>query len=588
MPTIWPYIRFSSEEQRRGDSLRRQKDLIARFAARPAIIAEGASVDESLDLNDLGVSGYTGKNLLKGRFRTFLDAVDSGLVKPGDYLAVEALNRITRLDPLESLPIILKLVQEKGIRIAITSSSQIYRRGDDISSLYIAIGELQRGFKESQEKGSRVKEAWNTKKKRAASHGEVSTSRVPLWLRVTKSTNATGHAVRTIEEIPERVAVIKEIFRLSDGNIGAVATARILTERKTPTFERIGARKNPNYGDFWQVTYVRKILENRSVMGFYQPMQWQISEDGKRKRVPDGPEIKSYFPEIINSELFHRVQVKKSARKLEGSGNKGLKFSNLFTKMISCSACGATAHHVNKGRDPKKGGRYLVCYRAKYGSCSYKSWRYDEVERMLLMFLAEADINSIIRDTSSTEELVNQKFKVESDLAAIAEMLKNFRSDFKRLGGKVSDMEREIAIENESSLKELNTQKKIIETQIYALLEQQKADVESDINELRSLESTHSDAEIFEVRSKINERLKIVIDRIVLNFELRTAEVFFKNGVVRHVHRRGVFANMLPSVSAEQAEEDFREIDRWHKLTDQQKSEESQKSSIKIVPLRLD
>lgn len=588
MPTIWPYIRFSSEEQRRGDSLRRQKDLIARFAARPEIVAEGALIDESLDLNDLGVSGYTGKNLLKGRFKAFLDAVDNGLVKSGDYLAVEALNRITRLDPLESLPIILRLVQEKGIRIAITSSSQIYRRGDDISSLYIAIGELQRGFKESQEKGNRVKEAWNSKKKRAASHGEVSTSRVPLWLRVTKSINSMGYAVRTIEEIPERVAVIKEIFRLSDGNVGAVATARILTERNTPTFARIGARKNPNYGDFWQVTYVRKILENRAVMGFYQPMQWKVCEDGKRKRVADGPEIKAYFPEIINPELFDRVQVKKNSRKLEGAGNKGLKFSNLFTKMISCSACGATAHHVNKGSDPKKGGKYLVCYRAKYGSCTYRSWRYEDVERMLLMFLAEADINSIIRDTSSTEELVNKKFKIDSDLAAVAEMLKNFRLDFKRLGGKVSDMEREIAIENESLLKDLNSQKKIIETQIYTLLEQQKADVESDISELRSLECTHSDAEVFEIRSKINERLKLVIDRIVLNFELRTAAVFFRNGTVRHVHSRGVFANILPKATGKQIEEDFEEIDRWHKLTDQEKVEEGRKSNVKIVPLRID
>ncbi|MCF5392241.1 hypothetical protein GIV99_24175 [Pseudomonas syringae] len=100
MPKIWPYIRFSSEEQKRGDSLRRQKELIARFSARPEIVAEGAQIDESLNLNDLGVSGYTGKNLLKGRFKAFLDAVDSGVVKAGDYLAVEALNRITRLNPL--------------------------------------------------------------------------------------------------------------------------------------------------------------------------------------------------------------------------------------------------------------------------------------------------------------------------------------------------------------------------------------------------------------------------------------------------------------------------------------------------------
>jgi len=588
MPKIWPYIRFSSEEQKRGDSLRRQQDLIARFAARPEIVAEGAQVDASLDLNDLGISGYTGKNLSKGRFKAFLDAVDSGMVKPGDYLAVEALNRITRLNPLESLPIIIRLVQEKGIRIAITSGSQIYSRGDDISSLYIALGELQRGFKESQEKGSRVKEAWNSKKKRAALHGEISTSRVPLWLKVNKSINSTGHVVRVIEEIPERVAVVKEIFRLSDGNVGAVATARILTEKNTPTFTRDGARKNSNYGDFWQVTYVRKILANRSVMGFYQPMQWEVSDDGKRKRVLDGSEIKGYFPEIISPALFERVQVKKDSRKLEGAGNKGSKFSNLFTKMISCASCGAMAHHVNKGNDPKKGGKYLVCYRAKYGNCSYKSWRYDDVEKMLLTFLAEIDINSILKNTSTADELINKKFKIESELASITETLKNFRLDFKRLNGKVSDMEREIAMESEGLQKELIAKRKVIEADIYTLLEQQKADVESDIKELRAIERTHSDIEVFEIRAKINERLKLVIERIVLNFNLRIAEIHFKNGTVRHVHRRGVFANLVPTPSKEQIEEDFKEIERWSDLSSEEKSEESARSNVKIVPLRLD
>ncbi|MCF5364695.1 hypothetical protein GIW03_23610, partial [Pseudomonas syringae] len=465
MPKIWPYIRFSSEEQKRGDSLRRQKELIARFSARPEIVAEGAQIDESLNLNDLGVSGYTGKNLLKGRFKAFLDAVDSGVVKAGDYLAVEALNRITRLNPLESLPIILRLVQEKGVRIAITSSSQIYQRGDDISALYIAIGELQRGYKESQEKGMRVKEAWNSKKRRAADFGEIATSRVPLWLSVDSIKLESGGIKRVIKEIDTRVAVVKEIFRLSDSNIGAVATARILTERGVPTFTRENARKNSNYGDFWQVTYVRKILANRAVLGNYQPMQW-LEVGGKRTRVKHGSEIEGYFPQIIARELFDRVQIKKDARKIEGQGNKGLRFSNLFTKIAFCSACGAVAHHVNKGKDTKKGGRYLVCYRAKYGSCSYKSWKYEKVEAMILSYLAEADIKSIMRDEDKVELLVNERYKVESEQVAIGEMLDNFKRDFKELKGRVSNVERELAIENEARLADIKSQLHALDARI--------------------------------------------------------------------------------------------------------------------------
>ncbi|WP_122672931.1 recombinase family protein [Pseudomonas viridiflava] len=586
MPKIWPYIRFSSEEQKRGDSLRRQKDLIARFAARPEIIAEGAQIDESLNLNDLGVSGYTGKNLLKGRFKAFLDAVDSEVVKPGDYLAVEALNRITRLNPLESLPIILRLVQEKGVRIAITSSSQIYQRGDDISSLYIAIGELQRGYKESQEKGMRVKEAWDSKKRRAADFGEIATSRVPLWLSVDSIRLENGTIKRVITEIDERVAVVKEIFRLSDNNIGAVATARILTERGVPTFTRENARKNSNYGDFWQVTYVRKILANRAVLGRYQPMQWLVV-DGRRTRVKHGSEIASYFPQIITSELFDRVQIKKDARRIEGQGNKGLRFSNLFTKIAFCSACGAVAHHVNKGKDLKKGGRYLVCYRAKYGSCSYKSWKYEKVEALILSYLAEADIKNIMHDEDKIELLVNERYKIESEQVAVAEMLDNFKRDFKALKGRVSNVERELAIENEARLAEIKLDLHALDTHILEAIEQQKTDIKNEVKVLQELDSVADEHKVFEVRSKINARLKLVVDSIVLNFELQLAEVRFKNGIVRHIHENGVFANILPPSTPEQSIEDMKEIEEWASLSDDEKKAKWANEKFRIVPLKI-
>ncbi|MFU5113889.1 recombinase family protein [Pseudomonas aeruginosa] len=534
MPKIWPYIRFSSEEQKKGDSLRRQQELIERFAARPEIIAEGAEIDTSLDLNDLGVSGYTGKNLLQGRFKDFLDAVDSGVVKPGDYLAVEALNRVTRLDPMESLPILLDLMK-KGVKIAITANSQIYKQGGDITQLYIALGELQRGYAESEEKGRRVRQAWDKKKERAFQTGEIATSRLPLWLRAVK-TNEKGLIVRTVEEIPERVAIVKEIYRLSDSNIGAIATARILTEKGVPTFMRENGRKNHNYGDFWQPSYVKKILDSRAVLGHYQPMTWERLPDNRRRRINHGPEIENYFPQIITPELFRRVQEKRRGRGKEGQGNKGKKFSNLFMKIAHCSKCGATASHVNKGPDPRKGGRYLVCYRARHGDCSYKAWRYDDLETTILKFLAEADIKSIISEENKADELINKKYEIDAEINDIQEMLDAYKADFKRLKGRVSDLDREMAIENEQTLKELKEKAKDLDQEIFKALEQKKADIEKDILDLRSLSNTEDTNTVFEVRSKINERLKIIIEDIKIDFQDRTIEILFKNGSRRYLN----------------------------------------------------
>lgn len=534
MPKIWPYIRFSSEEQKKGDSLRRQQELIERFAARPEIVAEGAEIDTSLDLNDLGVSGFTGKNVLQGRFKTFLDAVASGIVKPGDYLAVEALNRVTRLDPMESLPILMGLMK-KGIKIAITADSQIYRHGGDITQLYIALGELQRGYAESEEKGRRVRQAWDKKKERAFQTGEIATSRLPLWLRAVK-TDQKGLIVRKVEEIPERVAIVKEIFRLSDSNIGAIATARLLTERGVPTFTRENPRKNPNYGDFWQPSYIKKILDSRAVLGHYQPMTWEKLPDNRRRRINHGPEIENYFPQIITPELFRRVQEKRRGRGKEGQGNKGKKFSNLFLKIAHCSKCGATASHVNKGPDPRKGGRYLVCYRARHGDCAYKAWRYDDLETTILKFLAEADIKSIISEENKADELINKKYEIDAEINDIQEMLDAYKADFKRLKGRVSDLDREMAIENEQTLKELKEKAKDLDQEIFKALEQKKSDIEKDILDLRSLSNTEDANTVFEVRSKINERLKIIIEDIMIDFQDRTIEILFKNGSRRYLN----------------------------------------------------
>jgi hypothetical protein len=585
MPKIWPYIRFSSEEQRKGDSLRRQQDLIDSFAARSEIIAEGAVIDTSLDLNDLGVSGYTGKNILKGRFKTFLDAVDSGVIKRGDYLAVEAINRITRLDPMESLPIILDLLN-KGVKIAITASTQIYKQGEDITQLYIAIGELQRGFIESKEKGRRVREAWNDKKLRASLTGEVTTSRLPLWLRAVK-TIEHGSTIRAIEEISERVDVVREIYRLSDNNVGAIATARLLTERGTPTFTRENSRKNPNYGDFWQPSYIKKILDSRAVMGFYQPMTWEKSEDNRRRRINHGSEIPNYFPEIISPELYRRVQEKRKGRAEAGQGNKGKKFSNLFTKLAHCSICGATATHINKGSNKTKGGKYLVCYRAKHGSCDYRAWPYEAIETMLLTFLAEADIKSILSEDNKVDGLVNEKYEIESEASETQEMLANFRADFKRLRGKVSDLERSMAIENEQRLEELTAQRKDIESKIYQALEQQKTDIDKDIESLRHLSSTEDEQTVFEVRSKINERLRLIIQNIQIDFIDRTVEVEFKSGVHRFLHERGMYGNIPPKAEGEQREKDLAEIAEWFNLTDEQKKQKNSEAGFVIVPLKV-
>jgi DNA invertase Pin-like site-specific DNA recombinase len=89
--SVFSYKRFSSLEQLHGDSLRRQTDAAAEWAAE-----KGLTIDETLSLTDFGVSTFRGRNAKQGALGAFLKAVEMGRVKVGDYLLLESLDRLSR------------------------------------------------------------------------------------------------------------------------------------------------------------------------------------------------------------------------------------------------------------------------------------------------------------------------------------------------------------------------------------------------------------------------------------------------------------------------------------------------------------
>ena len=90
MPTAYSYIRFSTPEQLKGDSLRRQLDLSEKYA-----IENGLELDTTLKLRDLGLSAYHKVNVEKGALGVFFEAIKDGRIKRGSYLLVESLDRLS-------------------------------------------------------------------------------------------------------------------------------------------------------------------------------------------------------------------------------------------------------------------------------------------------------------------------------------------------------------------------------------------------------------------------------------------------------------------------------------------------------------
>jgi DNA invertase Pin-like site-specific DNA recombinase len=105
-PKAYSYLRMSTELQLKGDSRRRQIE-----ASRAYAEAHGLDLTEDAELEDIGISAFKGANVREGALGRFLDAVKSGRIKPGSFLLVESLDRLSREQVLTAQSLFLSIIQ---------------------------------------------------------------------------------------------------------------------------------------------------------------------------------------------------------------------------------------------------------------------------------------------------------------------------------------------------------------------------------------------------------------------------------------------------------------------------------------------
>src|SRR6266566_4399706 len=363
-PRAYSYIRFSTPEQAAGDSRRRQTELAARYAN-----AHGLDLDDKLTFADLGVSAFSGANLT-GQLGAFLSAVQTKLVSPGSYLLVENIDRVSREGFWDALPTLQNIINAVIVLVTLTNEKKYDLetvRRDAMTIMELCFG-LVRAGEESSLKARRVGEAWNAK--RAKLGTTPMTARVPGWCVLDR---ASGK----IKLIPERAAVVRQVFKLTLKGVGQDSIAKQFNAKRIPTFGR---------AKVWQRSYIAKITSNPAVIGTFQPHLRRKAEGGKRK--PLDP-LEGYYPPVVDRTTFTRVQsLLRSRTPLRGRHASNGVVRNLFSGLARCPQCGETFTRVYKGKGPK-GGAYLACALAKTGGgCKYHAVRYDLVEEA---FLREAD-----------------------------------------------------------------------------------------------------------------------------------------------------------------------------------------------------
>lgn len=500
MRKAYSYIRFSTPDQSKGDSFRRQSEFAVDYCRRKSLI-----LDDSLKLHDLGVSAFKGANKTEGALKGFLEAVKSKRVAAGSVLIVESLDRLSRDVVRPTMNLFIALL-DAGITIVTVNPEREYApENQDYLAMLEPIVTFMRAHEESATKSKRVGESWQSRRRKAAESAAPMTTVGPKWL-----TQKGGKW----EPIPERVRIVQSIFRWCREGLGTYAIAKKLNQQRTPNFGR-GAK--------WNTAYVRLILTDRRALGEYQPKKLVAG-----KMQPEGKPIPSYFPVAVTEDDFYAaVNRIKSRRKRAGRG--GASRENVLSGLVFNAADGSKMYINTDSR----GGRFLDTTSPYYGKKAPKgrSFPYESLEAAVLATLVEVNPASLTGEAPDDD---GPQVKLEALQGRLREVEETVEEASRQAAatGKVQVYGRMI---------ELATEEK---GRLEAEIEQMRVDAAKPSGEtvaqLRTLIEVRESA-TGEERASVNRRLSaaiedavesvwVLIEPVTRNKKFCHVQVWFKNG----------------------------------------------------------
>ena len=407
-PKAYSYVRFSTPEQSKGDSLRRQTEAAEEWAK-----AHGLILDDRL--RDEGLSAFKGLHKIKGALGRFLNLVEAGKVPKGSVLIVEAMDRLSREQVTDALTQFMGIIKA-GVQVVTLMDGKSFTEQSINANpfdLMYSIMNMTLANQESEKKAKRLKETWDNK--RNGINGRVLTGKCPAWLK-------RSDDWKSFQRIPDRCKVIGDIFKWKAKGLSPYAIEKRLNETSGIWKPEGGGRQKGNKTG-WRKSYIQKILRSSAVIGEYQPHRLV---EGKRQ--PVGDPIPNYFPIVVKPDVFYQVQEKIKSNRETFKGGRTGKVSNLFSYLTKCGYCGGQMTYISKGKAPR-GTSWLVCDKARrHNGCKSAPWRYDKFEEELLRFLSyKINVMNLLPDRDQTEQEVD-----------------SLRTERESIRGQLSRAEREI------------------------------------------------------------------------------------------------------------------------------------------------
>lgn len=495
MKTAYSYIRMSTETQLKGDSQRRQLEASKSYAK-----THGLNLIESIDgilLQDLGISAFRGDNTKKGSLAIFIEALRAGRIEPNCVLLVESLDRLSRNRLTSALSQFMEIL-ELGVEIVTLTDNQKYTL-DVINlnpgALFVSLGIMFRANEESEVKSKRLSAAWHNK--RIHGNSKVLTKNCPAWLQYSESS-------KKFEIVYGRDEVIKKIFDMCINTCGFFTIAKYLNENNVPVFGR---------GKLWRISYIKKIIINRAVLGELQPHHYI-----EGKRIAIGAPISEYFPKIIDEQTYLLAQSAVARRSNIGKGRKGSNFTNLFSGITYCGLCGYKMMVRNRGGEHSS-SRYLLCSNnlVKAG-CQMNGWNLNDFEWKLFNHLKEINFEDLLSSESKInkisllDEIETLETKIKSSQAKTARALDTL------IETDITNATKELFLQKiallESEIK--SAQDKLIETQKVINTNEESSNLFTNTKIKSLLAEMESKKDDYLFRSSMNQYLTKMVEKIEL------------------------------------------------------------------------
>lgn len=523
------YIRFSSPAQMKGDSLRRQTEASEEYAQQ-----HGLYIDHSLHLQDLGISAFHGKNATEGKLSGFLVAIQTGRVPAGATLLVESLDRLSREQVTEALTQFLNIINA-GIVVVTLLDKMVYSKAtinENPGSLMLSIVFMMRAHDESATKSKRIGKAWAKKRRVAQETKAPQNKNRPGWLDLVKNPDGTKSYV----VIPERAAVLVRMFELAANGLGKRSIARILNADGVEYWK----------GGKWAESTLHFMLKWPAAMGVYQPCRL---DPETRRRIPEGPAIEGYFPQVISNDLWQRAQCRTQAPR--GPRRPGT--HNLFTGLVVDSTNGCKMHYNEKFTDGKS-RPYLCTARIRPDGVKSQMWPYLHFEWTILEHLRDLDWSTLV-NKGPDQEIA----KLNTQIADTIALLEKVETDIDKFLDSLADLPdilRQSAMAKAARMAEEREQ---LQTRLEEL-EQQRNQLMTALNSMtegveafKSLIKTGDPQGRLALQTEIRRRVKEISLRVEKTAQGKRAKIMisFANGAATWVVTQPVSRGRIPAKAIE-------------------------------------